>query len=310
MTIGSEVLTATGSSGTITGIQVYRVDDNSVRTGSNVPIGWTADPLRYWGVKVFGGGIYDSKYIYTGHSGLGIETDLRLAKRGNLSDDNWIDAGASLEEIGDSLTLTGQSGWEYALASTSAPLPVELKSFIAEIDYNTVVLKWRTETEVENYGFDIERKMEYAGSETWGKIGFVEGNGNSNSPKEYYYIDKNVNSNRYSYRLKQIDTDGSFTYSEIVEVDLGSPTKFELSQNYPNPFNPVTNITYSILENSEVSLKIFNTLGEIVSTLVNEQKEAGSYSVKFDATVFPSGVYFYQLQAGEFIEIRKMVLIK
>src|SRR4030095_7180372 len=83
-----------------------------------------------------------------------------------------------------------------------------------------------------------------------------------------------------------------------------------LSQNYPNPFNPITNIKYEIARNSFVSLKMFNTLGIEIKTLINETKPAGSYEVKWDASEFASGVYFYELQVGDFKERKKMVLIK
>jgi hypothetical protein len=307
LTIGSESFTATGSSGTITGIQVYRVDDNSVRTGSNPPSGWTVDPLRYWGVKVFGGGSYDLKYVYTGHSGLGIETDLRLVKRANLSDNNWVDIGVLPNTVDDSLAVANQTGFEYALASTSAPLPVELNSFSAKLSGNEIHLNWQTETEVDNYGFEIERN---GFQEDWTKIGFVEGHGNSNSPKEYSFIDKNINSEKYAYRLKQIDTDGSFTYSDVVEIDLKLPDSFHLSQNYPNPFNPTTVINYQLPEAGKVTLSIYDILGNMVRTLVDEEKSAGNYKVEFDAAGLPSGVYFYILRAGSFVGSKKMLLLK
>ena len=129
------------------------------------------------------------------------------------------------------------------------PLPVELSSFSAIVLENSVKLNWRTETEVSNYGFEIKLRdhtstlHRLTGLEL---LGFVEGHGNSNSPKDYSFIDQNVSGGKYSYRLKQIDTDGKFEYSKVIEVDLGSPAKFELSQNYPNPFNPITTITFSL----------------------------------------------------------------
>jgi hypothetical protein len=288
------------------------VDDNSVRSGSTVPSGYIVDPIRYWGVKVIGSGppTYDVEYNYSNHPGLGTEADLRLVKRNIISDANWVDAGATLDEGANTLTKTSESGTEYSLASISAPLPVELESFTAEISDNTVILKWQTETEVDNYGFDIERKSENTGSQTWKKIGFIEGNGNSNSPKLYSFVDGNVDLGKYYYHLKQVDTDGSFTYSEIIEVDLGSPTKFEISQNYPNPFNPSTTISYSVPAKEFVSIKVYDVLGKEVTTLVNDEKPAGSYEIEFNATASPSGVYFYQLKAGDFVETKKMILLK
>ena len=113
-----------------------------------------------------------------------------------------------------------------------------------------------------------------------------------------------------TYRLKQIDYDGSYEYSQEVFVDYPVPAEFALVQNFPNPFNPVTTITYSLPLKTQVELVIYNTLGESVMQLVNEEKEAGKYSVKFDATNLPSGIYFYKLQAGSFVETKKMVLMK
>ncbi len=148
---------------------------------------------------------------------------------------------------------TGMSGFsEFGVGGASDnPLPVELSSFAAKVLNSGVVeLIWRTETEVNNYGFDIERAKVNPNSEIrnqqFSKIGFVQGNGNSNSPKDYFFIDENVNDGKFSYRLKQIDTDGNFEYSKTIEIDLGSTEEFELNQNYPNPFNPVTTISLFI----------------------------------------------------------------
>jgi hypothetical protein len=127
-------------------------------------------------------------------------------------------------------------------------LPVELNSFTVKAKNGQVILNWRTETEVNNYGFEVERCALSAECQVWEKIGFINGNGNSNSVKEYSFTDKNPKGgSKYQYRLKQIDNDGHFEYSEIVEVEV-VPVKFELSQNYPNPFNPSTVISYSVFE--------------------------------------------------------------
>ncbi|MGB5895575.1 MAG: T9SS type A sorting domain-containing protein, partial [Ignavibacteriaceae bacterium] len=144
---------------------------------------------------------------------------------------------------------------------------------------------------------------------------FVGGNGNSNSPKFYDYSDFDINkAGKYYYRLKQIDNDGTYEYSDIVSVEVGVPSNIYLSQNYPNPFNPETRIDFTLPEKQLVSLKVYNTLGELIRELVNEEREAGSYSVIFDASStnggLPSGVYIYRLQASEFAKNKKMTLIK
>ncbi|MCU0344321.1 MAG: T9SS type A sorting domain-containing protein [Ignavibacterium sp.] len=193
---------------------------------------------------------------------------------------------------------------------TNAPLPVELASFSASVVNNNVKLNWRTETEVNNYGFEILRYAQNDKADGWEKIGFVNGNGNSNSPKSYSYEDKNVTAGKYSYRLKQIDNDGQFEYSKTIEVDLGAPKKFELSQNYPNPFNPTTTIKFNLPEAGNVKLTLFNILGQELKTLVNEFKESGVHTINFDASDLNSGMYIYKLEAGSFVQTRKMTLVK
>jgi len=168
-------------------------------------------------------------------------------------------------------------------------------------------LKWETAAEVNNYGFEIERCID---KEKWEKIGFVEGHGNSNSPKQYSFVDANYQGeHQFQYRLKQIDTDGTFEYSEILEVEIDA-VEFVLYQNYPNPFNPKTKIGFSTLEKGEVKLSIHNILGVELKVLVNAEKEAGYHSVEFDASDLSSGVYLYQLNAGKFIETKKLILLK
>lgn len=193
------------------------------------------------------------------------------------------------------------------------PLPVELSSFSAVGNQNGVNLKWETATEVNNYGFDVERKIHTSTSlsvTAWEKVGFVNGNGNSNSPKTYSFRDENPNGgSKFQYRLKQIDNDGQFKYSNIVEIEI-VPTQFELSQNYPNPFNPTTNINYELPIKSNVCLKIFDILGNEIVTLVNEEKEAGYYELKYNAKDLASGIYFYNISAGEFNRTKKMLLLR
>ena len=146
--------------------------------------------------------------------------------------------------------------------------------------------------------------------QAWEKIGFVNGNGNSNSPKSYSYEDKNVTAGKYSYRLKQIDNDGQFEYSKTIEVDFGTPGKFELAQNFPNPFNPETAIRFTLPAASSVKLTVFNLLGQEVKLLVNEYKEAGTHIINFNASDFNSGVYIYRLETNGVTQTRKMTLIK
>jgi len=198
------------------------------------------------------------------------------------------------------------TGIQY-LGSLETALPVELTSFSANIEGKKVILNWETATEVNNYGFEVERLTT---KNNWKMIGFVEGHGNSNSPKHYSFEDENLDqSRRYSYRLKQIDNDGSYDYSEVVEVDF-KVNSFILEQNYPNPFNPSTKIRFTLAKKGFVTLIVYNVLGKEVKVLINENKSAGSYFVVLDASNLPSGVYFYKLQTGDFVQMKKMVLVK
>ncbi len=195
------------------------------------------------------------------------------------------------------------------------PLPVELTSFSADLsNASEVILNWNTATEVNNYGFEIQRKSASNQLAEFKVIGFVEGNGNSNSPKEYTFTDAATLSGVFSYRLKQIDLDGGYSYSNIITVevigDMSTIKEYKLGQNYPNPFNPSTNIDYTVSSNEYVSLKVYDILGNEIATLVNEKKEAGNYKVEFNAANFSSGLYLYKIQAGTFTQVRKMMLLK
>ncbi|MBK6773140.1 MAG: T9SS type A sorting domain-containing protein [Ignavibacteria bacterium] len=191
-------------------------------------------------------------------------------------------------------------------------LPVELSLFTYSVKNSDVHLNWTTSSEVNNSGFDIERSnVNSQNSGDWTKIGFINGNGTSSSPNNYEFTDRNLNSGKYNYRLKQIDFNGNYEYFNLSgEVVIGVPEKFELSQNYPNPFNPVTKLEFGISKLGFVTLKVYNSQGKEVATLVNEIKPAGRYDVTFDGSNFSSGVYFYKLESNGFIETKKMFLIK
>ena len=192
------------------------------------------------------------------------------------------------------------------------PLPVELSSLTSSVDKINVTLNWTTSSESNNSGFDIERSdIKGQTSDEWIRIGFIEGNGTSNSQHNYSYTDKNLNSGKYKYRLKQIDFNGNFTYFNLSnEVVIGVPEKYSLSQNYPNPFNPVTRLGFGISDLGFVTLKIYDILGNEIKTLVNEIKPAGYYEVEFNGSDLSSGIYFYKLEAGSFKETRRMMLVK
>nr|HMQ70866.1 T9SS type A sorting domain-containing protein [Ignavibacteria bacterium] len=191
------------------------------------------------------------------------------------------------------------------------PLPVELSLFSSSVNENDVILNWVTTSELNNSGFDIERSKVNASDNEWLKIGFVKGNGTSSNTNTYEYTDKNVNSGKYNYRLKQIDFNGNFKYYNLSEeVTVGIPGKYSLNQNFPNPFNPETIISYQIPSDHNVLIKIYDISGKEVLTLVNEYEVAGSYEIKFNGSNFASGIYYYQIEAGEFKATKKMLLVK
>ena len=204
----------------------------------------------------------------------------------------------------------GNLGLIYNYIDTTI-VPVELNTFNGTIEKSIVVLTWQTLSELNNLGFQIERReTKEERSDNWENIGFINGKGTTTEPQLYSFTDKNLSAGKYQYRLKQIDYIGTFNYSNMLEVEILTPTRFSLEQNYPNPFNPSTKIKYAINETGLVQLKVYDILGKEIANLVNENKEAGYYSVEFDASHLPSGVYIYQLQSNSFISSKKMILIK
>jgi len=193
---------------------------------------------------------------------------------------------------------------------TIVPIPVELSSLSAETEKNSVTLKWTTASETNNYGFEIER----LGDNQWEKAGFIEGKGNTTERQNYSFSEAELKVGKYIYRLKQIDYDGSYEYSGEVEVDIAAPEEYTLKQNYPNPFNPMTTVEYSLPENAEVRIDIYNSLGELVKTLINNTMDAGYQKISFDASQLPSGAYIYQIKAKgqtkSFVDSKKMLLVK
>jgi uncharacterized protein (TIGR02145 family) len=187
-------------------------------------------------------------------------------------------------------------------------LPVELTSFIASLINNRVNLNWNTATEINAASFEVEKKMH--NNNNWQKIGSVNASGNSSSSKHYAFSDKKINTGKYNYRLKMVDLDGSYKYSNIVNLEVTPPAKFELSNAYPNPWNPSTTIRFQVPVNILVTIKMFDAVGREVATLINEIKPAGSYEVILNGRNLASGVYYYQMKAGSFLETKKFILIK
>jgi len=185
-------------------------------------------------------------------------------------------------------------------------VPVELSSFTANVIGTDVNLNWSTATELNNNGFEVQRQ---SGAD-FVTIGFVKGRGTTTEVQNYSFTDSKLSVGKYAYRLKQVDFDGSFEYSKVVNVDLTTPTVFSLDQNYPNPFNPSTVISYSVPQNSFVTLKVYDIIGNEVATLVNQTQSAGKYDIRFDASSLSNGVYLYSIKTDNFSSTKKMILMK
>jgi len=215
-----------------------------------------------------------------------------------------VATGTSTEiaAFGQFETLTG-----FNVIGVCDIVPVELQSFNASVDENTISLSWTTATETNNSGFEVERKSIYA---DWEKIGFIAGSGTTTEERSYSFRDNSIQSGSYSYRLKQIDYNGKFEYSDEIEIVVDQPMDYSLEQNYPNPFNPTTTIRFSLPEASIVKIKIFNALGEEVANLVNQVYEAGTNEFVFNASGLASGIYFLRMESGAFVSSKKITLLK
>ncbi len=225
-------------------------------------------------------------------------------------DDEAIQTGTANTSVGD-VARTWYDGISYANADSY--VPVELTSFTANQEGSIVKLQWSTASEINNRGFEIEKQVVKNNEPgNWYIIGFKEGQGTTTNPINYFYEDNNIDHSVSSirYRLKQIDYNGTFEYSDVVEIENVAPLSFVLDQNYPNPFNPETTIKYGIPKDNFVTLKVYNVVGEEIATLVNKEITAGNYIINWNAQGVPSGVYFYQLSAGNNSEIKKMVVLK
>jgi len=240
----------------------------------------------------------------------------------------WDNIGADIrnshEVVDITTTVSGQSNVMFRLRSVQPGwdwwwvldnfciygmyiVPVELTSFTAQVIKDGVELTWSTATETNNQGFEIER-MSAGGS--FEQVGYAAGFGTTTEPKAYSFIDSDLKGGSYTYRLKQIDFNGTFTYSDEVNIDITLPLEYALEQNYPNPFNPSTTIKYSIPEDGFVKLAVYNMLGEEVTTLINSQQKAGRYEVNFNATGLSSGVYVYRIEAANYTASKKLMLMK
>jgi hypothetical protein len=297
-------------------INISSLDDNGYILDAYSQVG-------YWRISVGDGlsndGVYSVNLTMAGIVGVADFTKLHVVKR-SLNTSPWVVNGIHADGTGSNSTpvcsRTGISGFsEFGIASNSADnmldgvLPVTLSSLNSSVIGRNIKINWTTASEQNNAGFNVERTI--ATGNTWEKIGFVNGHGTINTPTNYSFEDKNLQTGKYKYRLKQIDVNGNFEYFALNgEVEIGVPKKFDMSQNYPNPFNPVTKINFDLPENGLVNLRLYDMLGREVATLVNEVRTAGYYTVNFDASTLSSGIYFYRMNAGKFSSIKKMAIIK
>lgn len=277
-----------------------------------------------WSIETsdgFAGGTYNIDLTADGFAGVSDYTSLRLLKRTDSSSPWTLDGTHSAGTGSNSTPVLHRTGLtsfsEFGVGGGSSnPLPVELISFTASVLENKVTLNWSTATELNNYSFEIERaSLQNNGTMPirmeWEKIGFINGHGNSNSPKEYSFRDKSVTSGKFFYRLKQIDIDGKYKYSIEIEIEMKQlPTEYVLEQNYPNPFNPTTEINFSIPTAGNVKLVVYNSIGQQVTELLNSNIEIGNHKVNFDANNLSSGIYFYRISTGNFTKVKKMLVIK
>ena len=227
----------------------------------------------------------------------------------------WQQTLASYTDLGGGVYTASAGGYtafsSFAVGNVDA-LPVELSAFTSNVNGRDINLNWTTKTEKNSDKFEIERMVNLA----WTNIGSIKASVLSNSPKQYSFTEKNLQAGKYQYRLKMIDNDGSFKYSQIVETEVSVPKNFDLSQNYPNPFNPSTKINYDLASDSKVTLEVYSITGERIAQLVNENQSAGFYSVNFMNKNISSGVYFYRINAtnnatgSQFSSMKKMILVK
>jgi len=276
---------------------VFRTTDGGINwtesafgTDENLSSVYFIDNMKGWAV---GGANSQGLVYYTSDGGV-----------------NWIQQNIpTTEYLYKVFFIDENHGWASGhlgtILSTVNPVPVELTSFTAVSNGNNVTLLWQTTTETNNSGFEVQRKQT-----EWESIGFVNGQGTTTKENSYSFVDDNLTAGKYQYRLKQIDFDGSFEYSEIVNVQVQAPSDYTLFQNFPNPFNPSTTIKYSIPAGGVVKLTVLNAIGEEIETLVNEYKSEGAHEVTFNAKNIPSGIYLYRIETDKFSSVKKMVLLK
>ena len=308
---------------------------NSAPVANTIPgtLGPTISTVRYW--SIVGNPITSVtsstvQITYDADDGVTDNANLKIAQGPSAGGGEWVDLGGTgTANTTGTITSTNAltdftTNTVYTLANTTTgtnPLPVELTSFTALPGKNNVELAWNTATEINNFGFDIERKTANSQQLTannqslinnWTKVGFVNGHGTTNAPQSYSFTDVSARVGKYSYRLKQIDHNGNFVYSQTVEATVGiMPGTIWLDNNYPNPFNPSTKISFVLGTKGHATLKVYSLLGQEVATLADGEFNDGEIQTfTFDASKYSSGIYYYQLKSGSGTQIKKMLLLK
>lgn len=292
--------------------------------GGSLPDGLINLAPVYWNIDVTSGtvnGTYSITFDVSDVPGVNNPSLLRLLKRANPNEP-WTNLGTPNNVNGNLVTWTGLTSFsDFGFGGDdNNPLPVQLASFVATTKGRDVILNWTTATEVNTAGFEIERKLvsQEKAQAKWENVGFVRGNGNSNRPIEYTFTDTKLNTGKYAYRLKMIDNDGSYEYSDEVQVEIGKPDVTKIEQNYPNAFNPATKIEYQLANPSKVVIEVYNITGEKIAELVNSEQVEGYYSLVFDASKYglASGIYFYRMIAMDrvtgknVVQTKKMLYLK
>ena len=271
----------------------------------------TTDGGNTWTTSTITGAAF--RYVVN----VGVNTYIAVGSNGaswySVGGSTWTPVPTGTTQALYGVDATLNSAWAVGnngviLKYVGPPIPVELTSFTASLLNSSVRLEWTTATELNNHGFEIQRKA--ANVEDYVTVGFVRGQGTTTMNHSYSFVDKNLLNGNYTYRLKQIDFNGYYNYSNEIEVDVRSLMDYSLEQNYPNPFNPSTSIGYVLKEKSAVKLSVFNMVGEEVAVLVDQTQDQGYYKVDFNASNLPSGIYLYKLSTDNFTSMKKMVLIK
>ncbi|MDY0083803.1 MAG: SBBP repeat-containing protein [Ignavibacteriaceae bacterium] len=263
---------------------------------------------------------FGNVYVTGSSMGIGTSFDYATVKYNSAGEEQWVmrynKANGADEAVAIDLDSQGNvyitgyscSGFPITTADFAtikyldSIVPVELTSFSGIVMENNVILNWATSTELNNKGFEVQKINTFNSDEIWETVGFVPGSGTTAETNTYSFIDKFDNQllkGTVSYRLKQIDFNGSYEYSKIIKVEVDfTPKEYKLHQNYPNPFNPSTTIKYALPFESHVRLSVYNTLGELIEVLEDAVKEAGYYDINWNASYYSSGIYIYTLEAS------------